>query len=383
MSTSTSDDVLTQTVALLWPGPAGTRTYRVLPSAAEPRFLVPEQHRRAASAGLRAVRESGSRRARLQTSLVCAALRTAPTALLPGARVAVGEDGIDRELSEVVGAPVHPTVHLGPARANRKPVLSLASDQGRLLGFAKVGAGPLTAALVEAEAQALDALAGVDHPGLTTPRLLGRGAWQGQPYAVQSPLALPARPPAAAPRRVAAAQVALARAFGTHAGSAGAGTYLSELVARLRADETGAAIAQLVLDDPAVTDTTVELGTWHGDWRVTNFCATASTVLVWDWERFATGVPVGYDALHLWLTTAAPRHADLQGLAKALHTNAPTLLDPFGLDGAQAEVTTTLYLAELGARYLADRQHETSARLGDVATWILPHLQQRAEARRR
>ena len=39
-------------------------------------------------------------------------------------------------------------------------------------------------------------------------------------------------------------------------------------------------------------------GAWHGDWTPWNMATTATTVLVWDWERFGTGVPVGYDALH-------------------------------------------------------------------------------------
>ena len=55
-------------------------------------------------------------------------------------------------------------------------------------------------------------------------------------------------------------------------------------------------------------------GAWHGDWTPWNMASTAGGLLVWDWERFATGVPVGFDALHYWLQIERrrppPRPAD-------------------------------------------------------------------------
>ena len=39
-------------------------------------------------------------------------------------------------------------------------------------------------------------------------------------------------------------------------------------------------------------------GSWHGDWTRTNVAPHGHSVLAWDWERFGTGVPVGFDALH-------------------------------------------------------------------------------------
>ena len=50
------------------------------------------------------------------------------------------------------------SLHLGPARANRKPVLQLIAPDGETLGFAKLGIGPLTRRLVRAETTALSAL---------------------------------------------------------------------------------------------------------------------------------------------------------------------------------------------------------------------------------
>jgi hypothetical protein len=39
-----------------------------------------------------------------------------------------------------------------------------------------------------------------------------------------------------------------------------------------------------------------------------------------------------------------------------------------------AEITALLYLVDLAARYLADRQAEAGARLGVLGTWLLPVL---------
>jgi hypothetical protein len=44
------------------------------------------------------------------------------------------------------------------------------------------------------------------------------------------------------------------------------------------------------------------------------------------------------------------------------------------------EVTTLLYLIDLAARYVADRQAEAGARLGVLGSWLLPILVARVEA---
>jgi hypothetical protein len=49
-------------------------------------------------------------------------------------------------------------------------------------------------------------------------------------------------------------------------------------------------------------------------------------------------------------------------------------LRPLAVAPRPAVVTCLLYGADLAARYLADRQLEAGARLGDVGTWLLPAL---------
>ena len=58
----------------------------------------------------------------------------------------------------------------------------------------------------------------------------------------------------------------------------------------------------------------------------------ADTVLAWDWERFAGGVPVGFDALHYDLQPRALGRVDAAGAAAADSVRrAPGLLAPLGV----------------------------------------------------
>jgi hypothetical protein len=112
------------------------------------------------------------------------------------------------------------------------------------------------------------------------------------------------------------------------------------------------------------------------------------TLLVWDWERFTPGVPLGFDALHYALqkgiTTAAPRTSTYDAATRSVGemvAQASELLLPFGVVHRQAvEVTALLYLIDLAARYVADRQAEAGARLGVLGSWLLPILVARVEA---
>ena len=98
-------------------------------------------------------------------------------------------------------------------------------------------------------------------------------------------------------------------------------------------------------------------------------------VMVWDWERFQTGVPVGYDAIHYRLQQAVSQGGvTAQAAAEAAVAGAAQALAPFGIEAAAAPIVATLYLAEIAIRYLHDGQAEAGARLGDVGTWLLPVL---------
>jgi hypothetical protein len=66
--------------------------------------------------------------------------------------------------------------------------------------------------------------------------------------------------------------------------------------------------------------------------------------------------------------------ADPALAADGLVERAPDLLAPLGVGPADARLTALLYLAELSARYLVDRQAEAGARLGAPGRWLIPAL---------
>jgi hypothetical protein len=149
-----------------------------------------------------------------------------------------------------------------------------------------------------------------------------------------------------------------------------------DLLARARACEGyDGRLARQVHAVP--TDLPVPTGSWHGDLNGGNLALVDGPCPVWDWERFETGVPVGFDLLHHDLHQAvtvrgtAPRTA-----ASALLAGAATTLAPLDVPAAAAEHVARLYLVTLACRYLADGQERAGADLGRVHEWLLPALEE-------
>jgi hypothetical protein len=290
---------------------------------------------------------------------------------------------IDGYLSEALGRELSVSVHIGPARANRKPVLQLIGPEGDTFGFGNLGTGPLTQRLVRAETAALNSLGGSGLTKRTVPRELHAGRWRDLQVLVQSalPVWLPRAP--LTERRLRAAMLDVAGCRGYAIGPVDTSGYWQELRGRLaevgdRSDAAGLSTAAELLVKHA-GDTTFRYGSWHGDWAPWNMANLADALLVWDWERFATGVPMGFDAIHHELQRRIQSTDDARDAVEQTVRRAGELLAPFGVPPAGREVTALLYLVDLAVRYLTDRQAEAGARLGVLGTWLLPVLIRRVE----
>jgi hypothetical protein len=253
----------------------------------------------------------------------------------------------------------------------------LAAD-GRTLAYVKVGVDPLTQRLVRAEAAALATLADAGLRRLTAPRVLHVGEWNGLTLLVLSPLPVGSR---SRPtwQRVLDAQLELAGIGSAAAEPLGTSPYWRALVDRVAALPPSDAAEQLAMLVARATDrfgdVPLRFGAWHGDWTPWNTAGAGDELLVWDWERFAPAVPVGYDALHWGLQTdLVNRLADPSESTAAALASAPVRLRPFGVSAHGAQATAVGYLAELATRYLADRQQEAGARFGEVGAWLLPAI---------
>jgi hypothetical protein len=310
-----------------------------------------------------------------------AALRTGASAVLLPHRLRVNGSAvetIDGYLREVFGAELSLSIHIGPARANRKPVLQLLTPDGTTVGFAKLGTGELTRALVRTETAALSALSQLPLRHLSVPRVLHAGRWNGHEVLVQSalPVWLPRAP--LTPGRLAAAMREVAASGQPRSGPLDDSPYWIDLRARLAAvadRSDGAALAGAARTLAGRRGPTVlRYGAWHGDWAPWNMAALTDTVLVWDWERYATGVPVGFDAMHHDLQRRVESGADATVAVAETIRHADELLAPFDVEPTARRLTALLYLVDLAARYLADRQAEAGARLGVLGRWLLPVL---------
>ncbi|MFG1832371.1 hypothetical protein [Micromonospora chersina] len=385
---------LGELAGLIWPEPAepalrkGGGGWVVVPSASRPRLLVPTGSGRAAASAVRHSTEAVGRKSRLVRQGLATAFRLGLGPLVFRDRLVVSGGGLDAYLAEVLGEPALVSLHIGPARANRKPVLQLLAPDGRALGYAKLGVDPLTRALVEAEAAALRRLADLPLGPVTVAGVRHHGDWHGHALLVQEalPVRLPRATPAAAEAAERAAMVAVAGCLGVRRRSWAGSDHAARLAdavdalgARPEAGRLRAALKTVGDLDP-----TVAFGAWHGDWNGGNSAVLADgRVLVWDWERFEADVPVGYDELHRVVQTAIGNDGvEPVEAARALIAGADRALAPFDPDGRGADLVAVLYLVELAARYLRDRQAEAGARLGHVDTWLLPaveeHLARRA-----
>jgi hypothetical protein len=368
-------------------GHADGAEYLLIPGPRRLPLLVPPERR----VGAAAVRHYSAARpsTRLVGKALSAALATgAGPAIFPG-RVRVtrpaGADGIESYLQEALGRDIRVSVLLGPPRANRKPVLQILSPSGQAVGFAKIGVNPLTRDLVRSECASLAWLGRAGLDGITVPQVRHYGEWHGLTILVLD--ALPVwqrRPPANGPRLAAAMRV-VAAVDGLWRGSLLSGPYLRPLRDRVLKTDDGPERAALLAVIDSLTDRMADreltYGSWHGDWVPWNMATSGSGVLVWDWERFGGGVPVGFDALHHWLQTeVAHRRRDPERAAAGCAERASGLLAPFKIPAGEAHLVAVLYLADLAARNLIDRQEEAGARRGSPGTWLLPALAASAAA---
>ncbi|MGI8696036.1 MAG: hypothetical protein ACR2JQ_05235, partial [Mycobacteriales bacterium] len=274
-------------------------------------------------------------------------------------------------------------MYIGPSRANRKPILQLLTPGGETFAFAKVGLNPLTDDLVHREAHALSELAGARLDRLELPRLLHHGTWRGHAVLVETAFdSLPSRPDAS---QLGAAMSELSAVLGTERGTTAGSAYWSTLQTRLHSlpagrlgDRLATAVDRLGASRGNVP---LSFGSWHGDWTPWNMSMRHGRALVWDWERFETRVPIGFDGLHFSLQSAVVRRRTAPRLAaEQTVDNAAAILTPFGVGPAPATITALLYLADICARYLGDGQAQAGARLGNVDRWLLPALESRAAA---
>ena len=359
----------------------------------EVRFLAPARPAAATAAALRRLGDSRSRSRQAQEAVGRLAGRAGLLGRLPGAvRLSLPPFALVDHLARALGEPeLAVAVTLGPRRRNRKPVLQLIRPDGSVVGFANVGWSPLTAELVDGEADVLRLVAGrLDPAVVVAPTVLLHDRWDGRSVAVLSPLQPtgPARP---------------ARAPG--AGRPAAGPGLAPVAAAIAACEPAGprpvgALALLGTWAVAGLDETVDLarlterhdgvelaaGLWHGDLTPWNLTTRGATTWLWDWELAGPGRPVGFDLLHHRFEhhRRRPGATAADALTAAI-VDAPAALAPLDreLTGCRLAALIDLYLCELISRECRLDGQRWSSPLADLAPAATDLLARRLRAPQR
>lgn len=347
-----------------------------LPSVRRARLLVPATQRKVAASAVRRYSVHDDVRARLSTAVLSAGLRSGllqplirRRSWLPGGTSEPGS--ITAHLRGIVSPDCQVAVYVGLPRGNRKPVLLVLEPDGALSAVAKLGVSDLSGRLITNESAALAKLAASPLRHVTVPRAMFAGEWAGSPLLVQSALPEFGPPPPDLASRRESAAVEISRIGGVELHRIATSPVLDLLESRVAAlpdggerELAGRTLARL---RHAVPEVEFPVGSWHGDWTPWNHAPAATGgMLVWDWERFSAGVPVGYDALHYSGQVGAGVHGGPAGALAVTRSELDALLEPFGVAAEARRSVFALYLLEILVRYTEDGQ----ARMTIGRSWV-------------
>jgi hypothetical protein len=383
-------------VAQLWPGSRTlTVTHRpslrsqgddqrewfLLPNPRHPTLLVPSGVRQAS----RMLQRHGDgllprlTRGGLAKAIQAGLLRPSPLTRLQISDSAGSHDGPDASVLEHIALDV-PSVQdcgliLGTPRPNRKPVLQLFAADGTTVGFAKVGTTESTARLVRTEAANLERVEKAHLQLIEAPRILQVGRFHEAEVLVLSPLGSSQR------RRHQQMPLAAMRELAHLAGLKSQPLLSSDYWANLEREVAESSNAPGATETRELMDrvlslwgtTQIDVGCWHGDWAPWNMGIHNGIVQLWDWERFSTHVPIGFDAIHFAAQTVrhdrpdtARREAGLIARTRGLLSELDT---PNGVEHPQRVLA--LYLLTLSSRFALMAADSGSQTMHPRARWVL------------
>ncbi|MFC0861945.1 hypothetical protein ACFHYQ_06525 [Sphaerimonospora cavernae] len=231
---------------------------------------------------------------------------------------------IESHLSEALGQPIQIVVRPPARRSHAAPALEAYGPAGPV-GIVKIGGTERTREAVRHESEVLRMLADRPLKTVVPPTVLHHGASRDLDVLLLSPLPVPSR---------------------------------LSVRSRVSADLLEAAVAEIATLGP------VDGCAWHGDFTPWNVAAAADgRLLVWNWGRFGTGVPYGFDALHYFFHRCLRRMRPRQ-TAEACLAQAGRLLGT----PEDARRTAAHYLITLADRHHRDG-HEP---LGPPSEWLNP-----------
>jgi hypothetical protein len=357
------------TVAAARSTPAGRTGYLVVPSVRRPRLLVPLD---VPGADKMLRRHAGNPAERTARRLWRLLHKSGVAGRLPITRLTVRPDptGIEAYLGACLSRPVRVGVLLGPPRANAKPVLQVFDEAGATVAFAKLGPTPLTAALVDNEAAALSSLGRSGTRTFSAPAVLHHGRWHDIPVLVQQALDLsqsnlaPVRPPMAVMAEIAALPgISEHRLDGSD--------FLASVSLATEPSWHGIDMRPFEqLHAALAASGACPFGGSHGDFGPWNMGTDGNRFQVWDWERFAASVPLGFDAAHYRASQAFADDVEPARAWTCIVGDVRELLAVVGSDPALAATAARCYLLAICARYRHDAGTGPTDKLRRRMRWL-------------
>lgn len=369
-------------VSTLWGGRSsseGSRDRRRLvgvPDAASPRQILPWQWSSiAATAARRSDDRSTLRRVR-DALAVGVLLAARPISRRHRLTVHAGGSLVEHIASELAFGDCEAIAICGPPRANQKPVLQFHDRRGRSLGFVKVGWSGLTQRLLDQEHAALEALGEHRHRDFVAPTVIGRGTCGPADWLALSPVTVGRQfsPRLGDVDHLAASVRATGVESDDHTADA---AYVSELrSASADLPMTSAAVDRL-LDRHGHQRLPCAGG--HGDFVPWNMLSGRPRPALWDWERYRSEVPTGFDRLHFRVQSAMRREGvSLTTAARYAAGQLDSALPELPPSGRGAQLDW--YLADLLARYERDAVDHPTDRLSHWAADLQHLLKERLES---
>jgi hypothetical protein len=195
-------------------------------------------------------------------------------------------------LSEILESECWLSCTSGPLRPNRKPVVRAVAGSGKILSVAKLGWDDLTAQLVKTEGEALRRVQRCEFDSIVVPATIDRHDWRSNQLLVVSALPIDERVvPSGNPEPTMASLAEVSSLDRATVSSITETSFWERIVTRVND------VARF--DQFVDVATELDIGGSHGDWSPWNTQALRDgRLLVWDWERYATDVPVGLDVVH-------------------------------------------------------------------------------------
>jgi hypothetical protein len=342
--------------------------FSALPSRGRPYILIPPGRRSAATA-VHHVGNPLRRSVRLAESALSAALATGLASPFLRDELIVSLPAADapriETLPERLGRRIgHPhlavAVILGRDRPNRKPVLKLITPSGRCVAFAKLGWNAVTKELVQHEAASLRAVEELPERlrYLRVPSVLGRDEVGGVDVLVVTPMPLAGSMTGGPPVRLPVdATIEVSTIGERHVAWLRDDPYWKDVARRAQMIDRGVEGFTEVRDAVAgltasYGDREVVFGGWHGDWTPWNMARSKGTLYVWDWERHATGVPIGMDAMHFDFDVRVKIHEEApeDAVISAVRSQA-RMLEAMGQRVGLARFVMQTHLIEMVLRF--------------------------------